>query len=209
MSFVVKEYTTVAASGSFELIVKRSRFIGCALHIESLDECMDAIKKIREAHRDASHTVHALRLEGGCEHGSDDGEPSGTAYRPIASLLRKRDLHDVLVCVTRYFGGTKLGAGGLLRAYGGCAAGALDSSALCLMVAAYVFRIAVPYERSPRLENMLRVAGADIVGIDYASDTVHFDISAQNEKEIRDLIFSELGPFWPVACVSKGYKKVR
>nr|WP_216661218.1 MULTISPECIES: YigZ family protein [unclassified Ralstonia] len=119
---------------SAELDIKKSRFIGLAVPVEDRAAAMDVIARLRAEHPAATHVCWAL-LAGGQSGMSDDGEPSGTAGRPILEVLRHHDLDATLGAVVRYFGGVKLGAGGLVRAY-------TDAIATALMQAERVERIA-------------------------------------------------------------------
>ena len=112
-------YKTIHKYGEDETIINKSRFIGYAMPIKSEEEALDFIEKIKTKHRDASHNVYAYVCgkDSNVQRFSDDGEPSGTAGIPALEVIKKEDLRNVVVVVTRYFGGTKLGAGGLIRAY--------------------------------------------------------------------------------------------
>lgn len=125
---------TLAAPVTAELEIRKSRFIAHALPVADRDAAMDALRHLREAHPSATHVCWAL-LAGGQSGMSDDGEPSGTAGRPILEVLRHHDLDSVLAAVVRYYGGVKLGAGGLVRAY-------TDAIATALAQAQRVERIA-------------------------------------------------------------------
>lgn len=113
------EYQSVAAYGEDEFIIEKSRFIGYALPVATEDEARGFIKELRELHPQATHVCSAWIIgRGGLTmRFSDDGEPSGTAGVPMLEVLKKEGLTDVVVGVVRYFGGVKLGAGGLIRAY--------------------------------------------------------------------------------------------
>lgn len=114
-----------------ELVVKKSRFIASGCNVTTIAEAMAFVEAVRE--EDASHNCWAYRLDESTFRYSDDGEPSGTAGKPIYSAICSSEIQNVVVVVTRYFGGTKLGAGGLIRAYN-------SSAAQCLQEAPRVFR---------------------------------------------------------------------
>jgi uncharacterized YigZ family protein len=120
-------YLTVAKTFQRTEEVKGSSFIAFVTTIESLSNVEAHLQTIRTKYEDASHHCYAYKL-GNAVRFSDDGEPSGTAGRPMLEVLQKRNLDHVLAVVTRYFGGTKLGAGGLVRAYSGTLAKALDEA---------------------------------------------------------------------------------
>ena len=123
------EYKTIRGDASAELIEKRSRFIGYAKPVTSQDEAVAFINEIKSKHWDATHNVYAyvIRSEGVSRY-SDDNEPQGTAGIPTLDAIRKRDITDCVIVVTRYFGGTLLGAGGLVRAYSAAAKAAIDAA---------------------------------------------------------------------------------
>mgnify|MGYP003290013081 CR=1 FL=1 len=104
---------------SAELVEKKSKFIAKIVKVTSEEDAMNVLKSIKKEHRDARHNVFAYRIANGSERFSDDGEPSGTAGVPILDILRGEKLQNVLVVVTRYFGGILLGTGGLVKAYSG------------------------------------------------------------------------------------------
>lgn len=98
--------------------VKKSKFLGYAFSVKNLNECLKIIENLKKEHKKAKHIAYAYILSNPyLEKYSDDGEPSGTAGRPILNVIQKKNKQDILVCVVRYFGGIKLGAGGLVRAY--------------------------------------------------------------------------------------------
>lgn len=110
-----------------EILINKSRFLGFVKYIESSNQAEEFIAKIRTEHNDARHVCFAYRLIN-TSKASDDGEPSGTAGRPILQVLEKQNLINVVLVVVRYFGGVKLGAGGLLRAYTNTATNCLENS---------------------------------------------------------------------------------
>lgn len=120
-------HTTAKTRAAHEDEVQGSRFLAVAAPVASVEEAMALLDELRAAHPDASHHVWAYRV-GEAQRFSDNGEPGGTAGRPVLEVVLKRDLDYVAVVVVRYFGGRKLGAGGLARAYGAAAARALDAA---------------------------------------------------------------------------------
>lgn len=148
---------------------KGSRFIASVYPISSPEEARILVAARREEFRDATHNCFAWRvgLSGDGMRTSDDGEPGGTAGRPILQEIDGRGLSDVLVVVTRYFGGTKLGTGGLIRAYGGAAAEALDLADVVEVPVVEVLSIAYPYELSGAVQGVLHAYRAEIRETDY------------------------------------------
>ena len=114
------EYKTINGYAQTEWEVQKSRFISYVNHIENETQAQDFVNQIRKKHFDATHNCYAYIIgeHSDTQKSNDDGEPSGTAGVPILEVLKKNELSDVVVVVTRYFGGIKLGAGGLIRAYG-------------------------------------------------------------------------------------------
>src|SRR5215211_2540047 len=119
---------TIAAPGSHEIVIKKSRFICTLARAATEDEARAAIETVRRRSWDASHNCSAYRVGPGghLQRTSDDGEPAGTAGAPMLAVLTRRDLTDTVAVVTRYFGGILLGAGGLIRAYGQAVSEAID-----------------------------------------------------------------------------------
>ena len=125
----MEEFITILNDETAEIVEKKSKFIANLIHVESVEEAEDKIKEIKKKYHDARHNCVAYRvLEGGqiVEKSSDDGEPSGTAGVPMLTVLEKQGLTNIVAVVTRYFGGIKLGAGGLIRAYSGSVAHAIE-----------------------------------------------------------------------------------
>ncbi|MBX3044947.1 MAG: YigZ family protein [Candidatus Kapabacteria bacterium] len=116
---IIDKYYTIAEPANAEIKIKGSAFIANAFHASDINSAGETVKEIRAKYFDASHNCFAYRIgfDGNEYRASDDGEPSGTAGKPILFMINKYELSDILVVVTRYFGGTKLGVGGLVRAY--------------------------------------------------------------------------------------------
>ena len=129
--FETKYYITLEGSGEAEFEEKKSLFIGYARPVKSEEEANAFIKEIKERHRDATHNVYGYVMRGGilCRY-SDDGEPQGTAGKPVLDVIRKSGVDDTAVVVTRYFGGTLLGTGGLVHAYSLAAKLAIENAGI-------------------------------------------------------------------------------
>ena len=141
----LKPYCTVQSSSETEYIVSRSRFLGRCFPVTSEAEATEILERIRKQHWDATHNCYAYRLKSGVDRYSDDGEPQGTAGMPMLEVLKKRDLYDVLVVSTRYFGGILLGAGGLVRAYTRSASDAAQAAGVLRMEPCTGFTLCVAY----------------------------------------------------------------
>ena len=159
-------FSTISGECTFEFEEKRSQFIGYAKNVTTEDDARAFISKIKAKHHDARHNCSAYILRDGVMRYSDDGEPQGTAGIPILEVIKKSGLVDVVVVVTRYFGGILLGAGGLVRAYSAACAGALDNSqrADYQLCSRFLLELEYPlYDKMSRFlsENRVRVNSTD------------------------------------------------
>ena len=165
-------YTTVRGPGDSELIDRKSRFLGCCAHVTTEQEALGVLEEQKRRHRTANHHVYAYRLRsGGLMRYSDDGEPQGTAGLPVLGVLTSGDITDTVLVVTRYFGGTLLGTGGLVRAYGGTAAAALHNAGVAVMVLCARYSISIAYTDYERVNRYLSESGAALESVEY-TDTV-------------------------------------
>ncbi|PLX77583.1 MAG: IMPACT family protein [Azoarcus sp.] len=142
---------TIASAVESELLIKKSRFLCRVQPVPDREAAKLIVAGLRETHPGAAHVCWAL-LAGGHSAAVDDGEPSGTAGRPMLDVLRHQDLDGVVATVVRYYGGVQLGAGGLVRAYTNCVAQALKSATKVPVLKVRTFQCAVPYA----LEGLLR-----------------------------------------------------
>ncbi|SHK55590.1 IMPACT family protein [Alicyclobacillus tolerans] len=164
--------TTLAESSMFSMEIKKSKFIGRAIPLLREKDSDLWLEKIRTEERGAAHHCFAWRfgLDRVQERYSDDGEPSGTAGRPILDVIRRQQLNCLLVVVTRYFGGTLLGANGLVRAYTEAAAGALQAAVKMALFQATVLEVTLPYSDYGRLEYALHNEGVHILESDFTDN---------------------------------------
>ena len=162
---------TLAAPVHSELIIKKSRFIGCVQPMADRASAQKVVAELWAQHPGARHVCWAL-LAGGQSAAVDDGEPSGTAGRPMLDVLRHQDLEGVLATVVRYFGGVKLGAGGLVRAYTDAVAQALLQAEKVPIVRLATLRCAVPYALEGLLRRELEVAGASLLQVTHGQEVV-------------------------------------
>ena len=149
---------SILAPVSSELLIKKSRFIGCVQPVDGRAAAQAIVAGLRAGHPGAAHVCWAL-LAGGQSAAVDDGEPSGTAGRPMLDVLRHQGLEGVLATVVRYFGGVKLGAGGLVRAYTDCVAQALKTAEKVPIIRLRALRCAVPYALEGLLRREIAAAG--------------------------------------------------
>ncbi|HHY21715.1 MAG TPA: YigZ family protein [Bacilli bacterium] len=166
---MLTSYRTVKTLGQHEIVIQKSRFI-CFLNRATTEEEAQAfIEKIKKEHWNATHNCSAYIIgeHDDIQKANDDGEPSGTAGVPMLEVLKKRNLKDTVVVVTRYFGGIKLGAGGLIRAYGGAVSEGLKAVGIVERRLMQVMRTTVDYTWLGKLENELRQSPYQIKEIHY------------------------------------------
>lgn len=181
-------YTTLEAPATFEIErIKNSRFIGEARPITDEGEAAAAIEAVRASMPDARHHCWAWRLQGPERFkSSDDGEPGGSAGRPILAQITGRELFDVVVVVTRYFGGTKLGVGGLMRAYGSAAAHVLDRAVVRTIVPKRDLWIAYDYTETTLVESALRALELEAAESRYEERvTLRLSIPDGDQDDVR------------------------
>src|SRR5690625_3762827 len=155
---MLSSYFTVKKEGSAEVMIKKSRFIGYVKRVETEEDAQAFIQSIKKKHHDATHNCSAYMIgeHDQIQKANDDGEPSGTAGVPILEVLKKQGLKDTAVVVTRYFGGIKLGAGGLIRAYGSTTSQAIQTTGIVKRQLMQGFTVVVDYTLLGKLENSLR-----------------------------------------------------
>lgn len=169
-------YKTLAGYGKEEIIIKKSRFIGYALPVETEAEASAFIEKIRKQHWDANHNCYAYQIgaHDDIQKSNDDGEPAGTAGRPMLEVLKKEGLKNSLVVVTRYFGGVLLGSGGLIRAYGQTASAGLHAAGIVTRSLFQTVEIKIDYSWLGKVENETLLAGFFINNIEYVDKVTVF-----------------------------------
>lgn len=172
---MIEIYRTVEKAAHDEIIIERSRFIGYCMPVATEEAALAFIKEIKSKHWDATHNVHGYVIgeNNEIQRYSDDGEPSGTAGVPVLEVIKKENLRNVAVVVTRYFGGIKLGAGGLVRAYTKGAKIALEAGGIITKILAKVLRVSVAYPLLGKLQNELMSKGHSIKEVLY-DEKVHF-----------------------------------
>jgi uncharacterized YigZ family protein len=184
-------YKSVLDYGEAEYIVEKSRFIAHAMPVTSYDEAKEYVASVKEEYRDATHNVPAIICgpKQEMQWASDDGEPSGTSGLPMLKLISGEGLTNLAVVVTRYFGGIKLGTGGLARAYTAAAKLGLDAAGRCDVMESILLRYEFDYSLISKLQNLSSDGRFDIVDPEY-SDVVRAGISclAENAPEIRGLM---------------------
>ena len=162
-------YKTVKKDAFAETEIKKSRFLAHIAEVRSEEEAEALIKETRKKYYDASHSclAYILNSDKGIRHSSDDGEPSGTAGKPILDVISGAGLSNVIVIVTRYFGGTELGTGGLVRAYSGATAEVLKNSEIVEVTDARLTEFVIDYGLLPKLQHICMELGIIIYETEY------------------------------------------
>ena len=196
--YMDKNYKTVKFNTNDEFVEKRSRFIGYCKPVTTEQEAIDFINKIKKDHWDATHNVYAYSLrEGQIKRYSDDGEPSGTAGMPALDVILKNDVVDVVVVVTRYFGGVLLGTGGLVRAYAkGCKV-ALEAANIVTMELCSQCKISCSYNQYGKINTLVMQKGGYVDNCDFADNVIidfHMPVDLVNSlnKSLADATAGEI-----------------
>lgn len=184
-------YKTLHEFSSDEVIIEKSTFIGYAKPIKTEEEAIEFINEIKKKHKDATHNVWAYTVgqNMNIQRYSDDGEPQGTAGIPTLEVIKKEDLRDVVVVVTRYFGGVKLGAGGLVRAYTKGAKAGIDSAKVVEKVLYKEVRIKIDYNQLGKVQNEIMNMNFCIKEILYEENVV---IVVYSKKETVETLVNKI-----------------
>lgn len=175
-------YKTVYEYGKAEYVVEKSRFIAHVQPVNSYEEAQGFVNKIKQEYKDATHNVPAIIFGPGQEMqwASDDGEPSGTSGLPMLKMIKDEGLTNLAIVVTRYFGGIKLGTGGLARAYTHAAKLGLESAGCCEIREGHYFKYSFDYSYLSKLQNLSKNGNFDIVEAVY-SDKVSATLECLEE----------------------------
>ena len=181
---MLPRYHTVKQAGEHEIIIQKSRFIAHIKRTESEAEAQEFIQTLKKKYWDATHNCSAYLIgeHDQIQKANDDGEPSGTAGVPILEVLKKRKLKDTVVVVTRYFGGIKLGAGGLIRAYGKATSEGLDAVGIVERRLMRVCHVKIDYSWLGKIENELRSSIYILKNIQY-QENVEIEVFVEEEKQ--------------------------
>ncbi len=166
----MEEYRIPTVESIAEFTEKRSRFIGRVWHVSSEEEARSKIEETRKRHHDARHNCWCYRLRSGGERYADDGEPQGTAGQPMLAVFQRESIEDVCCVVTRYFGGTLLGAGGLTRAYARAAKDALDAAGISVVRRLVEISFSIPYRLFERAKLEVEKADGAVAEVIYGAD---------------------------------------
>lgn len=171
----MEQYKTVFTPSKGNYEEKRSVFVAELFHCESVDEAAKILSQQKSKYWDAKHVVSAFRLLDGTVKASDDGEPHGTSGKPVLDLITGFDLYNVMITVTRYFGGVLLGTGGLVKAYSTSARDALENAQISEMVKGYVCKVSCDYQQYQLIERLIFSGGAQILESNFF-DEVNLDV---------------------------------
>ncbi|AII40324.1 MULTISPECIES: YigZ family protein [Enterococcus] len=179
---MIERYRTIKENGQSEIEIKKSRFVCSLKRIESEEEAKNFIQEIKKEHWKANHNCSAFVIgeKNEIQRSSDDGEPSGTAGVPMLEVLKKNQLINVVAVVTRYFGGTKLGTGGLIRAYTHAVSQALSDIGIVEGTLQQEISIVITYPQLGKLQNYLELQHFFIKEIQYTDQVIV--ICAVDEK---------------------------
>ncbi len=188
---MINSFKIPAHDGIDEFVEKRSRFIGYLRHTDTEEAALAFIAEINDKHKSATHNVYAYSIrENNIMRYSDNGEPQGTAGLPVLDVFRHAEICDFCCVVTRYFGGTLLGTGGLCRAYSHAAKIALDAAGVAVMRLWSKASLTVPYAMFETVQKTLVSAGARIENTDYAADvTITYFLAAEDYDSVAERIF--------------------
>ena len=183
----MEQYNTIIKSEIEELVEKKSKFIANIFHVESIEQADEKIKLIKKKYYDAKHNCIAYRIiEKGqlLEKSSDDGEPSGTAGGPMLNILQKQNLCNIVIIVTRYFGGILLGTGGLVRAYSDATQKVIQKSEIYHLVEGTEIKITTDYTNLETLKHYFKKNDINITDVQYSEKIILKVILEKNRKDI-------------------------
>lgn len=183
------DYHTVKGYGESEIIIQKSRFLTYVNRAETEEEAQDFINSIKVKHKDATHNCSAYIIgeHDNIQKANDDGEPSGTAGVPMLEVLKKQGIKDTVVVVTRYFGGIKLGGGGLIRAYGKATTEGVSAAKVVERKLHHLMKVSIDYNWLGKVENEVRNSVYPLKDINYADSVeVHVYVKAVDESNFSD-----------------------
>lgn len=198
------DFKTIKKQATAEYEEKKSVFIGNVSRVESEEEAREFISSIKAMHREARHNVYAYVLgkNGEAQRYSDDGEPQGTGGIPVLEVIKRNNLRDTIVVVTRYFGGTLLGAAGLVRAYSKAASLAVKEAGTFEKIKAVLMKIKVDYDMLGKIEYNFAKNKWQVVNVDYSDKVIMSILCESNKAETVKASLTEMtsGKF---QCISE------
>ena len=205
-----KDYKTVKGYGEKEIIISKSRFICYVNRAENEAEALEFIEKIKKMHHAATHncSCYIIGENNQIQKANDDGEPSGTAGVPMLEVLKKQELQDTVVVVTRYFGGIKLGGGGLIRAYGKSTTEGIAAAQVVERRLHHVMKVAIDYTWLGKVENEVRGSQYTLRDIQYADGVELFVFVPKDEEEAFTEWMTELtNGQATITCIDKLFRE--
>lgn len=184
----MQEYTTIKAVAKAEICEKHSRFIATVAPADSEEKALAFLAQMRKKYSDATHNVYAYSLrQDNRQRYSDDGEPSKTAGFPVLEVISHSGINDIIIVVTRYFGGTLLGTGGLVRAYTAAAKAALEAAQKAVYRPCVRISLSADYSLHDSISYALQACGADNISIEYSEKLdISFTVLSGTEQKIAD-----------------------
>lgn len=182
-------FNTIKEISSAEIVEKKSKFIANIFYVESIEDVENKLKEIRKKYYDAKHNCFAFSIFDGknvLQKCSDDGEPSGTAGEPILNAIQKNNLNNVLIIVTRYFGGILLGAGGLIRAYSNSAIDAINSAGKIIKQPGMEVQVNINYQDNEMFKYYCEKNNIKIINADY-TEKILYKVEL-SQKQYEDLL---------------------
>ena len=205
-------YKSLYEYGEAEYVIQKSRFIAQAVPVETYDEAKAFVAKVKEKYRDATHNVPAIITGPGQEvqWASDDGEPSGTSGLPVHKMIAGEGLTNLAIVITRYFGGIKLGTGGLARAYTAAARLGIEAAGRCDVMESSLLRYEIDYSFLNKLQSLAADGRFELIDPEY-SDVVRAQIRCLSEKEseIRSLMTNLTSGQARILSEEKGIIRIR
>ncbi len=190
-------YRTIVHNGEAEHIVKRSRFLGYAHPVDDLEMAMGLVAELRHKHYNARHTCYGLRIGRGAQgldRSNDDGEPARTGGYPLWQILEGEEVIDTILIVVRYFGGIKLGMGGLARAYREAGRLALENAGIITIHPEVTFPLELPYDMLGKIQHVIKdVESIRVTHTEYAEGVaLHLAVRTASLHEVRTLLSGHL-----------------
>ena len=186
----MKEFFTIKENIETEIVEKRSRFIANIFYVESKEEAQEKVQEIRKKYYDARHNCYAYSVvenNNVVQKSSDDGEPSGTAGEPILNVINKNKLQNVIIIVTRYFGGVLLGAGGLIRAYSNASINVVKMSKIIKQEEGIIVTIQIKYQDSENFKYYCLKNNINIVKAEYGENIKYIiELNEEEYKKIKE-----------------------
>lgn len=200
-------FNTIKENSSAEIVEKKSKFIANIFYVETLEDVEIKLKEIRKKYYDAKHNCFAFRLDNeNISRFSDDGEPSGTAGAPMLNILEGRNLSNVLVIVTRYFGGILLGTGGLVRAYSEATLKAIENSEIVEKVYGNVLNIEIEYKDLDNIKYYLKNENINIENINYGEKILlKIELTDEELEKIKRMVDDRKLNINKIELISKEY----